>query len=249
MSDLKLSIIIPVLHFTRPLNKKRFFMPRQTIADTLADIQKNVTVPHEVIIICNGQDRELLDFISKHPAVTRYAINSQNAGVARSWNMGAQLALGETLCYLNDDVSIGKNALETLCKHLDDHPEIGEIGPAGSFWKNCEHHNYAESVSPIEADVVSGFCFLIKTKLFHELGGFDINFTPAGCEEIDLSYRVRQAGYKCVVYPDLDIKHFHHHGVSAQKVDIHYLGEVIDTETLHKINSAYFKKKWANAFN
>lgn len=245
MNQPKLSIIIPVLHLTRPLNKKRFFMPRQTIADTLNEIQKNVSIPFEVIVICNGQDSELVEFVKQHPIITRYSLNSQNAGVARSWNMGAQLATGEILCYLNDDVSIGKNALETLCKYLEDHPEVGEIGPAGSYWRNCEHHSFVESSIPVESDVVSGFCFLIKSKLLHHLGGFDIRFSPAGCEEIDLSYRVREAGFKCFVYPNVDIKHFHHHGVSAQKVDIHYLGKVIDTETLHQINSAYFKKKWS----
>ena len=245
MNEIKISIIIPVLHFTRPLNKKRFFMPRQTIEDTLKDIQENVTLPYEVIVICNGQEDELVNFVKSHPAITRYALNSQNVGVARSWNIGAQLATGEVLCYLNDDVSIGNNALETLYKHLNEHPDIGEIGPAGSYWKNCEHHSFVESNSPVESDVVSGFCFLIKSQLLHQLGGFDINFSPAGCEEVDLSYRVRDAGFKCVVYPSLEIKHFHHHGVSAQKVNINFLGKVIDTETLHQVNSTYFKKKWA----
>lgn len=249
MKQPKLSIIIPVLHLTRPLNKKRFFMPRQTIADTLNDIQKNVAIPYEVIVICNGQDPELVDFVKKNPIITRYALNSQNAGVARSWNMGAQLATGEVLCYLNDDVSIGKNAIETLYEYLISNPEIGEIGPAGSYWKNCEHHSFVDSEIPIESDVVSGFCFLIKARVFHELGGFDIEYSPAGCEEIDLSYKVRKAGLKCFVYPKVDIHHYHHHGVSAQKIDIHYLGKVIDTETLHQVNSAYFKKKWANIFN
>ena len=59
----KVSIIIPVLHWKRPLNKKRFFMPRQTIEETLRDIKKNVQLSYEVIVVCNGQDPELLDFI------------------------------------------------------------------------------------------------------------------------------------------------------------------------------------------
>lgn len=40
--DPKISIIIPLLHWKRPLNKKRFFISRQTIVETLADIKKNV---------------------------------------------------------------------------------------------------------------------------------------------------------------------------------------------------------------
>jgi hypothetical protein len=42
--DPKISIIIPLLHWKRPLNKKCFVMPRQTIVETLADIKKNVQI-------------------------------------------------------------------------------------------------------------------------------------------------------------------------------------------------------------
>ena len=250
MSDFvtpKLSIIIPVLHWKRPLNKTRFFMPRQTIKETLADIKNNVKLSYEVIVVCNGQEKELQDYVSSSQNITKYCINSVNVGVARSWNMGAQLADGNILCYLNDDVSVGVGALEKLVEYLND-PLIGEVGPDGSYWKNCQHHSFVESQISVEADVISGFCFLVRSKTFHDLGGFDIEFTPAGCEEIDFSYRVRQAGMKCVVDPAVNIKHFHHHGVSAQKVDINYLGKTIDTESLHKKNSEYFQKKWNGIF-
>ena len=49
----KISFIIPVLYLQRPLNKKRFFMPRSTIKDVLTDIVKNVTTSYEIIVICN----------------------------------------------------------------------------------------------------------------------------------------------------------------------------------------------------
>jgi len=242
-----ISIIIPVLHWKRPLNKKRFFMPRQTIVETLEDIKKNVQIPHEVVVICNGQDPELIEFVKNSLDINKYCLNGVNVGVARSWNMGAQLAEGEFLCYLNDDVSLGQQSLETLLKHFDD-PAIGEVGPEGSYWKNCAHDSFLEGKEPAVTDVVSGFCFLVRSKLFHELGGFDIAYSPAGYEEIDFSYRVRHSGLKCLADPRVDIKHFHHHGVSAQKVEIKYLAKSIDTDELHKRNGAYFRSKWHAIF-
>lgn len=244
----KISIIIPVLHLTRPVNKKRFFMPRQTIVDLLADIKNNVRAEHEVIVVCNGIDADLRQFVQNSTGITRYCLNSDNVGVARAWNMGAQLAEGDILCYLNDDVSIGPGALEGLAEQLRSDPTIGQIGPEGSFWRNCQHEKFAESNGPIDADVVSGFCFMFRSETFHQLGGFDVGFTPAGCEEIDFSYRVRQAGLRCVVDPRPKIKHFHHHGVSAHRTVIHFMGQVIDTEALHVRNSAYFRKKWQGVF-
>lgn len=241
----KLSIIIPVLHLSRPKNVKRFFMPKQTIDETLRDIKKNVALNHEIIVICNGEDLDLHEYIKNDKRIDRYCINSINVGVARAWNIGAQLAEGEVLCYLNDDVSVGKDSLEKLTEQLLSSETFGEIGPQGSFWKNCEHDRFAEGETDyIEADVVSGFCFLIRRSTFDEIGGFDVAYTPAGFEEIDLSYKVRQKGLKCIVNPSVNIKHYHHHGVSAQKVVIKYLGSEINTDDLHLRNKEYFRKKW-----
>ena len=247
ISNPKVSIIIPVLHWKRPLNKKRFFMPRQTIVETLADIEKNVKISYEVIVICNGEDPELIDFVKTSPVVNKYSLNSVNVGVARSWNMGAQMAEGEYLCYLNDDVSLGTNSIEVLLEHFNN-PLVGEVGPEGSYWRDCAHHSFPESKEPVVTDVVSGFCFLVRSQVFHALGGFDIAYSPAGCEEIDFSYRIRQAGLQCLVDPTVNIKHFHHHSVSSQKMDIHYLSKTIGTEELHERNTAYFRKKWAGVF-
>lgn len=243
----KISFIIPVLHLKRPLNKARFFMPRYTLPDVLRDLKGNVTLPHEVIVVCNGQDKELVEFVSTNPHIDKYCLNSVNVGVARSWNMGAEMAEGEILCYLNDDVAVGKNSVEVLCILLDD-PMVGEVGPAGSYWVDLQHHSYAEGTQPIESDVVSGFCFLVRATTFRQLGGFDVDYSPAGYEEIDFSFRVRQAGLKCIVHPGADIKHYHHHGVSAQKVGISYLHKTIDTEALHARNTTYFRRKWAKGF-
>lgn len=243
----KVSFIIPVLFLKRPINKSRFFMPRYTLPDVLRDLNENVTLPHEVIVVCNGQDKELVEFVSTHPHVDKYCLNSVNVGVARSWNMGAEMAEGEILCYLNDDVAVGKNSIEELCGLLND-PMVGEVGPAGSYWVDLKHHSYVAGKEPVESDVISGFCFLVRATTFRQLGGFDIMFSPAGYEEIDFSFRIRQAGLKCIVHPNVDIRHFHHHGVSAQKVNISYLGKTIDTEALHARNSMYFRQKWANGF-
>ncbi len=243
----KVSFIIPVLHFKRPLNKARFFMPRYTLPDVLKDIAANVTVPYEVVVICNGQDRELVDFVRTNQTINKYCLNSVNVGVARSWNMGAEMAEGELLCYLNDDVAIGKDSIEQLCALFDD-PEVGEVGPAGSYWENLQHHSYPEGGQVTETDCISGFCFLVRDETFRKVGGFDVGFTPAGYEEIDFSFRVRKAGMKCMILPTVDIKHYHHHGVSSQKVEIAYLNSKIDTEALHQKNRDYFFKKWSDGF-
>jgi GT2 family glycosyltransferase len=239
-----LSIIIPVLHLQRPVNARRFFMPRYTIREVLHDLQENVKMPCEVIVVCNGNEPELVELVRTHDAIAKYCINSVNAGVARSWNMGAQLAEGEVLCFLNDDVSVGRGGMEMLYHALLDSADVGEVGPAGSRWRGAQHERYVGEHELEEADAISGFCFMLKSELFHRLGGIDISYTPAGFEEIDLSFAIRKAGYRCLVIPNVPIHHYHHHGVSAYRTEIKYLKASIDTRVLHQRNKTYFMKKW-----
>lgn len=240
----KISFIIPVLHLKRPLNKSRFFMPRYTLPDVLRDLHDNVTLSHEVIVVCNGQDKELVDFVAAHPHIDKYCLNSVNVGVARSWNMGAEMAEGEALCFVNDDVEIGKGGAEGLFEVLHSSPEIGQVGPMGARWSGAEHVRYVGESEVEEADAISGFLFMLREPVFRRVGGFDPAYSPAGFEEIDMSFALRRMGWKCLVVPSLGIKHHHYHGVSSYRSRVSYLGKEIDTEELHLRNKAYFSKKW-----
>jgi GT2 family glycosyltransferase len=245
MNDsIDLSVIIPVRHLKRPVNVKRFFMPRYTIREVLRDLHENVKMGFETIVVCNSRERELVDYVSGTEGIDKYCLNSVNAGVARSWNMGAQLAEGRALCFLNDDVSVGLGGMEALFDVLHSAPDIGEVGPTGAAWRGAEHDHFVEADRPEPVDVIAGYCFMLRTDLYHQLGGFDVAYSPAGFEEIDMSYSIRRAGYRCMVVPGLPFHHYHHHGISAQKTTIEYLRTSIDTEVLHRRNKAYFMRKW-----
>lgn len=240
----KVSFIIPVMHLKRPLNKQRFFMPRSTIKDIIQDISSNVTLDYEIVVICNSTDEELRSYVVNNPNINKYALNSVNIGVPRSWNMGAQLSEGELLCYVSDDVRVGKDAIEKLCAVLDSELEVAEVGPRGDNYLDGNPNGYVGINTPEYADVISGFLFIVRSRAFHEVGGFDISYSPAGCEEVDFSFALRKKGWKCKVIPKLDITHNEYHGVSAHRTNIEFLGETIDTLDLHQRNRKHFLKKW-----
>lgn len=243
--NLKVSFIIPVLHLRRPVNRARFFVPRYTVREVLRDLDENVGLAREVIVVCNSRDPAAVEFVSRHPRVDKYCLNSVNVGVARAWNMGAQLAEGEALCFVNDDVEIGPGAIEALFKVLTGDQSVGQVGPRGAIWKDGAHQRFVGETAIEQADAISGFLFMIRDAVFRETGGFDVSYTPAGFEEIDMSFAIRRLGKKCLVVPGLPIRHHHHHGVSAYRTEIRYLSTSIDTEELHRRNQAYFLKKWA----
>ncbi len=71
-----------------------------------------------------------------------------------------------------------------------------------------------------EVDVIAGAFIMIKREVLDITGGFDEAFFMYG-EDIDLSYRIQQQGYKNYYYPDVTILHFK--GKSTPRKDIHYV--------------------------
>ena len=58
-----------------------------------------------------------------------------------------------------------------------------------------------------EADALSGACMMIRKEVLDKTGGFDERFFMYA-EDIDLSYRIRQAGYTNYYLSEITIIHF-----------------------------------------
>ena len=238
------SIIVPTVSRNKFQSLKTFFKKRYLLKNLLSDVKKNVLCDFELIVICNSsKDRNLIELIKSHPVITRWSINSQNIGVPRSWNQGANLALGEYLCFANDDAEIGPGSIEKMVSWFSN-PEIGEVGPKGGRWFRKEPGEYVGKKKFSEADQISGWLFMIPTKIYYEIGGFDNYYSPAFMEEIDLSFAVRNAGYKCIVDPSINAKHHHISGASSTEKPLSAMGEKIFRRELTSRNRSYFEKKW-----
>jgi GT2 family glycosyltransferase len=114
----KVSIII-VSFNTRDLLDK-------SIASVFAgspDIEK------EVIIVENASvdgSREML--AEKYPNV-RVIYNDDNRGYAPACNQGLRVATGDYVLALNSDAFVVDDALSTMMRYMDEHPEVSALGP------------------------------------------------------------------------------------------------------------------------
>lgn len=241
------SVIIPVLELKRPLRLRNPLATRRGLADLLDDLEESKGADIEIIVVCNSQDDDLVDLVATDSRIDKYCLNSDNVGVARGWNMGAMLAEGEYLCFINDDVALGSGGLAGLASAMKDNPSVGQAGPRGAMWPGLKPGPYVGEDKPELADAISGFCFITRRQVFDFTGGFDVSFTPAGCEEIDYSFAVRAAGYSCLVVPGLDIVHHGHAGVSSRETVIRYLGSEAGTTELAARNLDIFQKKWGRS--
>lgn len=95
-----------------------------------------------------------------------------------------------------------------------------------------------------EVDVLSGCCMLVRTKAMVEAGGaFDEDYFMY-CEDVDLSYRIKKAGYKNIYFPEVDL--IHYKGESTRKMTLSYVR--IFNEALVTFVKKHYTKSQARIF-
>jgi GT2 family glycosyltransferase len=94
--------------------------------------------------------------------------------------------------------------LDALIGSYDDEPGIPSFL---SQYRNLLHH-YVHQTSRREAGTFWGACGAIRRERFVALGGFDEAYSAACVEDIELGYRLRQAGGRIRLCKTLQVKHW-----------------------------------------
>ncbi len=89
-----------------------------------------------------------------------------------------------------------------------------------SRWFNHYHLGYLDEHQSHEVEVLAGAFMWLRRSVLEEVGLLDEAFFMYG-EDIDLSYRILQAGYKNYYYPDTTI--IHYKGESTKKGSLNYV--------------------------
>ena len=198
---------------------------------SLADIMDG-SLPFEVIVMDDHSSDNTQEVLARVEGV-RSVFNEENLGFIGSCNRGASLAKGEYLFFLNNDTVVMPNCLEELLETFKIVPKAGLVGAKllypngllqevggiiwqdGSAWNygRLDHPNKPEYCYLREVDYCSGAGIMIPTNLWNQIGGFDTRYRPAYCEDSDLAFEVRKAGYKVLCQPLSKIVHFE--GISS----------------------------------
>lgn len=84
-------------------------------------------------------------------------------------------------------------------------------GLSSLFPKSPTFNNYYQSYKNLEKihkiDVAAGSFLMMPSRLFRKLGGWDETYFFYG-EDIDLCFRIRQAGYHIIYYPKVEVIHY-----------------------------------------
>lgn len=97
---------------------------------------------------------------------------------------------------------------------------IKTLGFLNSFFPKL-FVNYSVPGKPLEVESVMGSCYMIRRKALEKTGLLDENFFLYH-EEMELSFRMRQNGYKVMFYPYASIVHYNKHSAKMVPNLVYY---------------------------
>jgi hypothetical protein len=131
-----------------------------------------------------------------------YEFFGANLGSSGGQNRLAEGHAFDYLLVLNPDTYPSPTALLELVRAFDQ-PHIGIVE---ARQLPLEHPREYDLVTG-ETSWASGFCMLVRRKVFDELDGFDSEHFLLHCDDVDFSWRARAAGYGVVVAPYAAVFH------------------------------------------
>jgi len=141
-------------------------------------------------------------------------------GPAYARNRGAEAARGKILFFVDADVMLAPDALHriamlfqgqpTLAAAFGSYDALPEAQGVVSQYRNLLHH-FVHQTGQSEASTFWAGCGAIRHSVFETIGGFDEKrYTTASIEDIELGYRLRNAGFTILLDKSLQGKHLKH---------------------------------------
>ncbi len=198
----------------------------------------------EVLVVDNGSADGSAAMVRQRFAQTQLIANAENVGFARANNQALAKSRGRYLMLLNSDTLVLGDALQLLVAYMHLHPTVGAAGPRllnadGSLQASCHplltpgrefwrlmflervvrRATYAverwDPVLPREVEVIKGACMVVRRAVLDQVGLLDDRYFMYS-EEMDLCYRISQAGWALYWVPQAQVVHYG--GVSTRQM-------------------------------
>jgi GT2 family glycosyltransferase len=188
----------------------------------------------EVIVADNGSNDGSVEMLRNEFPQVKIVENGTNLGFAAGNNPGIKISTGRYILLLNTDTEVRPNTLDECIRKMDSDEKIGVLGckvllpsgklheasrrrfpnPANAFlrlfgFRKYSNYNY-QNVSvdqEMEVDSVVGAFLMIRKSVIDKIGLLDESFFMYG-EDLDWCWRVKEAGYKVLYFPRVEITHY-----------------------------------------
>lgn len=195
--------------------------------DCIESLLKLTFTDFDVIVVDNASTDNSSSLLKeKFPQIVIIQ-SPENTGFAGGNNQGIAYAINQSYQYaliLNNDTLVAPDLLDLLVAEIEKEPNTAAVQPkiyfnhnktkiwnGGSFYQpftgiTYTHTKPYNSQLPSKVDWVTGCAFLVKTKVLKEVGSFAANFFMY-YEDVDLSFRIVQAGYTLRYCPSTFVYH------------------------------------------
>lgn len=194
----------------------------------LTALMTQTVKPHEIILLDNASSDRSLEIARRFPLVRLIALD-QNTGFARGNNLAIEAAsvASEWIALINPDAFAEPRWLEALLVAAESNPEFDVFGSklvnavdpmlldgagdayhvSGLVWR-IGHGMSALAAMEREREVFSpcAAAALYRRSILLKLGGFDADYF-CYVEDVDLGFRLRLAGYRCLYVPQSVVHH------------------------------------------
>jgi hypothetical protein len=190
----------------------------------------------EVFVVDNASTDGSVEMTEARFPWVRLIENSENAGFARANNQAIGECQGRHVLLLNSDTVVHETALHALVAFMDAHPKAGAAGarllngdgslqlscqpmltPGREFWSLSFLEQLAPRATypqdqwdihtPRRVDVIKGACLLLRRATLDQVGVLDDRYFMY-TEEVDLCFRLDQAGWELWYVPEAEVTHF-----------------------------------------
>lgn len=224
------------------LNYQTFELTKNTINSIF---EYEYPFSYEVLLVDNASGDDSLSRLKNYfKDKVIFIESSENNGFAAGNNQALKIAKGKYQLLLNSDTIVWENTLENIYDYMEKHTDVGASGcrvllENGDLDKACKRSfpnvknsffrlfhiptkskddNYNLNNLPddgiYEIDCLTGAFMFIRKEALDEVGFLDETFFMYG-EDIDLCFRIKQAGWKIIYYGKSKITHFK--GASSKK--------------------------------
>ena len=200
----KITIIIPAYNCCK------------TILQTIEAVKKQegLIEPPEIIIVDDGSNDKTLEVLNQIKDIK--VLSQHNSGPASARNNGAKASTGDILVFTDSDTVPHKDWLKNLTEPFEN-PDI--VATTGTYSiENCEsklasliqyeienkHSKYNDYVA-----FGGSYNLAIRRDLFFSIGGFNEEYKSASSEDVDISYKILNRGYKIKFVKSAIVGHFH----------------------------------------
>ena len=95
----------------------------------LSSIGRSTFLDHDVLVIDNASGDGTPEHLAREFPAVHVVQNRENLGHTRAVNQGLIKVQSEMIMVLDADTELAENAIETMVRFLDDHPEVDLVAP------------------------------------------------------------------------------------------------------------------------